>query len=794
MSTLRDRVIGEHISKYYPNSYVLNYNDENSDLSFYSAAELQSVDEDWFPLCCYKDSGDGHVIFGGRKNIFHTYTEGETGAGKTTRFVMQAILALSSLKVKPSFVIVDIHGEIIENLYNHLKENGYNIKILNCDNPQRSDTYNPFSELAKECLRTRTISNDAINRVRRIAEIIQPVESTTDPIWDRGARSYTNGSILDKFEDLINGDIPVECLTIYNVIQNHYWLRDELTRCGMTPDLFKIPHYRRKGTKAISAQKMLSVTNNADKTRASYFGVIENHYDSFGQPSLYSLSSNNTIDIPDFIDKPTVIVIQSGSTKIGDDLISLLMNDIYTCVVKLGKQSKYKKLPRSIHCFLDEFANCNIADGPEYIKMLTTSRKFGMYWHMILQCDAQLDRKYDPNIGRIIRANSTEIFMGSQDYSTEVRFAKSCGQKTIESLASEIAQQDPRLEVVDLITPDQLNLMEEGYIYIKSVRHPLTRAYFEAFYNCKEFIPVDDIDDVYPYNKFDYQQTSFYPDDIPPAVSSSEYKVLKYLMAGKKSILKLKAHFPLWDIKRILKSLRRKGAIEYVDDNTVKSNITRRQFDIYTYREENGLNSDTYYIGDDTFDFLDDDTDDDMMSAADFFDSDKPDDPFDMKPEPEAETKTEPAAKESEESDGLLSADEMENNLLFLRLRGHLDGADIDRMLTRIEHITMIPDFLMKILRYLALPEAEKKDVRLYIPYDPNYIEYLIIETFIRNNDFAAKEEWENKMREEYDRLVTENVFPKSIMSSFESALKKITNGLTIKEIREIKKIISDTE
>lgn len=98
VSTLRDRVIGEHISKYYPNSYVLNYNDENSDLSFYSAAELQSVDEDWFPLCCYKDSEDGHVIFGGRKNIFHTYTEGETGAGKTTRLLCRRYSRSPALK------------------------------------------------------------------------------------------------------------------------------------------------------------------------------------------------------------------------------------------------------------------------------------------------------------------------------------------------------------------------------------------------------------------------------------------------------------------------------------------------------------------------------------------------------------------------------------------------------------------------------------------------------------------------------------------------------------------------
>lgn len=766
MSILRDRVIEEHISKNYPNSQVLNYNDDNSDLVFYSSDELQDVEDDWFPLCCYKDSEKGHAVYGGRKRVFHTYTEGETGAGKTTRFVMQSILALSSLKTKPSFVIVDIHGEIIENLYNHLKQNGYNIKILNCDNPQRSDTYNPFSELAKECIRTCSISNETINKIRKISEIIQPIESSNDPIWDRGARSYTNGCILDKFEDLIKGDIPEDCLTIYNVIQNHYWLRETLTRSYGSNDLFKIPHYNKKGTKALSTQKMISVTNNAEKTRASYFGVVENHYDTFGQPSLYSLSSSNTIDITDFIDKPTAIVIQSGSTKIGDDLISLLMNDIYTYVVKMGKDSKSKKLPRNIHCFLDEFANCNIADGPEYIKMLTTSRKFGMFWHMILQCDAQLDRKFDPNIGRIIRANSTEIFMGSHDYETEVRFAKSCGQKTIESLASIIAQQDPRLEVVDLMTPERLNLTEEGYIYIKSNRHPLTKTYIEAFYNCKEFIPVDDIDVVYPYNRFDYQQTSFYPDDIPPAISSSEYDVLKFLRRGKKSLQDIAEHFSSLDIKEIVKSLAQKDIVELLDNHIVKSSVTKRQFDIYSYRAANGFNSDSAGSP--------------RASAPS-----QNQNPFDF----EFETQTE--TKDSREIDDWLTDDET-SDPLFADLKEHLSGIKINGLLKKLAHITMIPEFLLDALKYLSLPEEKQKETQVTFPKNPSILKFEIMEEFIKNNDFASKEEWVDKMQEEYDYLKAERVFPKSIMASFTNALKGIRDDLSLGNIREVKKIISD--
>lgn len=775
MSALRDRAIQEHINNNYPNSKILNYNDPDSDLMFCGADELQNIDYDWFPLCCFKDE-NGKTVYGGRKGVVHTYIEGETGAGKTTRFVMQSIYALSSLKDKPSFVIVDIHGEIIESLYKHLKANGYDIKILNCDNPQRSDTYNPFLGISEDCIRTKTISSDAINMIRKIAEIIQPVESSSDPIWDIGARSYTNGCILDKFEDLISGDITKECLTIYNIIHNHYWLRKELGKIDKLDKLLTIPHYKEKGTDALSVQKMISVANNADKTRASYFGVVENHYDAFGQPSLYALSSSNTINISDFINNPTAIVIQSGNTTIGDALISLLVNDIYTRVVKIGKESQSKKLPRKIHCFLDEFANCNIADGPEFIKMLTTSRKFGMFWHMILQCDAQIDRKYDANIGKIIRANSTEVFMGSHDYETEVRFAKSCGQKTIESLASLIDNQKPLLEVVDLMTPESLNLIEEGYILIKSNRRPLTRTYIEAFYKCEEYDPAENIDDVYPHNTFDYRQTLFTPDDIPPDISSTEYKMLKYIQGGGQTVESTIEHFSEFDGENVFyKGLDEKCLVNYYfESRATELDMTQNQIALYDYREQNQFNAtDVFYIPVEK----DDDNEYEYCSPFDF---------APRTPVSYAEASAEERRKET-------------SNLRFYEFKDYIIERGIDEVANGIKNFTSIPEDLAAVIEYIC--DTDNVDDGFSMPgCDVSFFEklsmlkFIIIEIFITRNDFKTKELWDEAIQREYDQLVEQRLFPQFVIDGFKSAVDELQNDLTLGNIREIKKIISDND
>jgi hypothetical protein len=583
MHSIKASVIQSYIRDNCPNATLVSWNDPDCDLEFYTAEQLQTVSKDWFPLCCYRSEDSQQVVYGGRNNVVHTYTEGETGAGKTSRFAMQSIRALSCLQDKPSFVIVDIHGELIENLYSHLTANGYQVKVLNCDDPEHSDTYNPLAPLVKRCLESGRIDDEVINGIRKIAEIMQPVETNQDPIWEQGARSYTNGCILDKFEDLIRGNIPPQSVTLYNIIQNHYWLRDKIV--GNPGDILSIPHYKTKGADALSVQKMMSVTNNAERTRASYFGVVENHYDAFGQPSLYRLSSNSTIDIDDFIDRPTAIFIQSGSTRIGDHLISLLVNEIYTTAVIRGKTIANKMLPRKIHCFLDEFANSNIADGPEFIKMLTTSRKFGMYWHLLLQCDAQLDTKFDTDTARIIRANCTEIFMGSNEHETMVRFAKSCGQKTVESLGSLVNQETPVLETVDLMTVDKLSLTEYGHVYIKGNRRPLLHSYMEAFYRCPEFVPVADIRSVYPDNTFDYTKTTFFPEDVLPELSSLECRILQHLSTTEReSISNIKKKFPASPIDIHIDQLKRKELI-HATPQYIRSQLNEGQYALLQLRQ-----------------------------------------------------------------------------------------------------------------------------------------------------------------------------------------------------------------
>lgn len=512
MSYMIDKAIEAYINENYPNARLMKHDAPDSDLTFYRMDELAKADRDWFPLCSYKDNETGETVYGGRTDVIHTYMEGETGAGKTTRYVIPTIRALAHTSNKPSFVVADPDGESAENLSPSLWECGYTVRIVNMPDPLHSDTYDPLRTAVDECLKNGQITDHAMETVRRVAEVLQPIATTAEPIWDQGARAFTTGCILDKLDDMLAGYLPPDCVTLYNVIQNHFWLRDKLSE-GYSAKLDSIPHYRKKGADALSVQKMKAVTDSADKTRASYLSVVENHYDAIGYPSMYRLSSNSTIFVEDMIEKPTAVFVQTGNTQIGDAFVSLIVNQLCQYVHNRGRKNLNKRMPRDIHCFLDEFANIFIANPKEYARMLTNTRKNGMFWHMILQCDAQINDRYGENIAAIIRANCTEIYLGSNDYRTQVRFAESCGRRTIVSLPSRLTGKVPSFEEVPLITPEALNKLKKGYAYVRQGRHDLLLTHLEAFYNCEDFPWIQDMDDVYPVNDFDYTRTRMYPDE-----------------------------------------------------------------------------------------------------------------------------------------------------------------------------------------------------------------------------------------------------------------------------------------
>ena len=102
---------------------------------------------------------------------------GGSGAAKTRSYVKPNILEANT-----NYVVTDPKQEVLTATGGWLKQNGYEIRVLNLVNLEQSDGYNPFRYLRDE--------KDALKLVNNLIQATTPKGShESDPFWTSATRS-----------------------------------------------------------------------------------------------------------------------------------------------------------------------------------------------------------------------------------------------------------------------------------------------------------------------------------------------------------------------------------------------------------------------------------------------------------------------------------------------------------------------------------------------------------------------------------------------------------------------------
>lgn len=98
---------------------------------------------------------------------------GGSGAGKTFYEVKPNLMQLNT-----SFIATDPKGELLRTQGEMLRKNGYNVKVINLMDMEKSDCYNPFSYIREETDVVKLITNIMSNTTPKGA-------APQDPFWDK---------------------------------------------------------------------------------------------------------------------------------------------------------------------------------------------------------------------------------------------------------------------------------------------------------------------------------------------------------------------------------------------------------------------------------------------------------------------------------------------------------------------------------------------------------------------------------------------------------------------------------
>ena len=427
----------------------------------------------------------------------HNAVLGITGAGKSQTSVFPFI-ELISRPVKPksknnylqeSMIINDPKGELCSSMAPMLKERGYDVKILNLEEPYYSDSYDPFKLIKESYTRSFTKSVDiqgdvseAVNLTNAFSLILTNDPTAKDKFWQTTSKDLMNGIILAMMEDLVpykpKMATPYLTRTLLSEFANTLTEDDERRLDWFFQE-------REIGNRAKSMAS--SAISASDKTKESIISNTLANLSLFADDGIAKMTSNNTIEFNDLIEKPTaVFLICPDDDQSRWALASIFIEQSYYALTKTIKRDYGAESPRRINYILDEFAQ--MPPIPDMHVKLSMSRSRNIRWTLYLQDFNQLESKYDKNAPTIKNNCTNIIYLLTTDKKTADEISGKLGKKTVvqKSISSRQGELDSNvthsLDAQPLMHSDELMRMpfEQGVI-IRAGKKPIKSHFRAAF-------------------------------------------------------------------------------------------------------------------------------------------------------------------------------------------------------------------------------------------------------------------------------------------------------------------------
>ena len=266
---------------------------------------------------------------------------GGSGAGKTRFYCLP-----NAMQCNTSFVLLDPKGEIIHKVGGLLKKKGYEVRVLDLLNMNRSHCYNPFVYLHDD--------NDVQRLVTNLFKATTPKGSQSqDPFWDTAASMLLLALIFFlKYEappDEQNFPMVMELLRAGDVKEdddNYVSPLDELfERLEITnPEHIALKYYHNYHSGAAKTLKSVQITLAA-------------RLEKFNLKSLASLTVTDELDLPSLGEKKVALfaLIPDNDTSF-NFLVSILYTQLFQQLFYLADHKYHGSLPIHCHFLMDEFA------------------------------------------------------------------------------------------------------------------------------------------------------------------------------------------------------------------------------------------------------------------------------------------------------------------------------------------------------------------------------------------------------------------------------------------------------
>ena len=358
-------------------------------------------------------------------------------------------------------------GELLRDTGNLLKSKGYEIKVIDLINMEKSDCYNPFVYIKDDNDIQRLVTNLFKNTTPKGAQ-------AQDPFWDQ-----TASMLLKALISYLHYEAPPEeqnfSMVLDMIRQGDVSEEDEYL---VSPLDALFERLEKRNPEHIALKYYRSYHKGAGKTLKSIQISLLARLEKFDLNTLSSITHTDEMDLNSIGEKKTAVfaVIPENDSSF-NFIVGMLYTQLFQQLYHQADFVHGGRLPVHVHFVMDEFANVALPD--DFDKLLATMRSREISVSIIIQNMAQLKALFEKQWESIVGNCDEFLYLGGNEQSTHEYVSKLLGKETIDTntfgkSTGRNGNYSTNYQITgrELLTPDEVRMLDNKFalLFIRGER------------------------------------------------------------------------------------------------------------------------------------------------------------------------------------------------------------------------------------------------------------------------------------------------------------------------------------
>jgi len=393
---------------------------------------------------------------------------GGSGAGKSRTYVKPNILEANT-----NYVITDPKSEVLLATGGYLKNQGYDIRVLNLVNLEQSDGYNPFRYIRDE--------KDALRLVNNLIQATTPKNSHNSyPFWEKSETALLQAIILMLWQEA--PEYEQNFSMVMRVLEYAEVKEEDEEYVSPLDLLFQAIEREKPDSVAVRQYKVFKMA--AGKTSKSILVSTAVRLAPFNLPQIKAITDRDDMDLYTLGEqKCALYAVIPDNDQSFNFLVSLLYAQAFQALYYSADQIHHGALPCHVHFVLDEFAAMPL---PGFTRELATMRSRNISASTIIQNMAQIKELFKDSWETIPGNSDTILYLGGNESSTHKYISEALGKATIDTRThgqtkgkSGSYSTNFQMSGRELLTPDEVRGLDNRYaiLFIRGAKPVMDLKY-----------------------------------------------------------------------------------------------------------------------------------------------------------------------------------------------------------------------------------------------------------------------------------------------------------------------------